>query len=220
MLPLACNGLAVGGTSWLVPTLAGIAVFLLGGSILYLFLFNPKTRRTVHDFATKSVVIRADSPTPTTFPAPAWRTHVAVLGSLVVIGGTIGYFSWQKFRSAVDFNALRHAQHDIASVAHTQNVTVVDGSTWAVGGRKQTWIRAAANTYTASADPERLANAIADAIFRNFPSAASRTRIVVSVSHGYDILFSNSWNSQTWNYTPGEWQKRLGSQLGPGRRLN
>src|SRR2546423_6847065 len=208
MLPLACNGLALGGTTWLVPTLASIAVFVLGGSILYLFLFNPRTRRTMHDYATQSVVIRTDSPIPAILPAPAWRAHFAILASLIVVGCAIAYFSWQKVRAAVDFTALRHAQQDIAAVAHTQNVQVVYGSTWSAGSQ-QTWIRAQANTYIPAADSEGLANAIAAAIFRDIPSAGSRSIIAVTLSHGYDILFANSWNSRTWNYAPGEWQKRL-----------
>jgi len=88
------------------------------------------------------------------------------------------------------------------------NVQVTDMSTFGGGGR-QTWLKTTAVTYSPRSEPERLANGIAAIILRDIPDASNRSRIVVTTVQGFDIVFAKSWHSQTWNYTPAEWQERI-----------
>ncbi len=210
MLPIACNGLAVAMTSWLVPTIATVLIFGLGGSIVYLFLFNRTTRQATHDLAAGSIVTRLQYGRPAPINGTVARLHFIVLAVLLVIAVAAGGFGMLTLRHKFDFDALSKTQEDVASLTHTPNVQVVYGSTYRSQGSQDTWIRTSVMTYSSRPDPDRLANSIAAIVLRDIPAARSRSVIVITMTSGYDVLFASGWHTQSWTHTPAEWQARIG----------
>jgi len=209
IVPMACNGLAVAMTSWILPTIATVLIFGLGGSILYLFLFNRTTRQATHDLATGSIVTRLQNGQPALIIGTVSRLHFIALAVLLVIAVAAGGFGILRLRRNFDFDALSKTQKDVASLTHTPNVEVFYGSTGWQGSRN-TWIRTSVITYSSRPDSERLANSIAAIVLRDMPAARSRSVIVITMTTGYDVLFANGWYTQNWTYTPAEWQARIG----------
>lgn len=210
MLPIACNGLAVGLTNSFVPELATVAVFGLGGALTYLFVFNRETRECVHDLATRSAVVRVSVDGPAELRGSIWRGHFVVLGVLFVAGAIAG-IATSKLASTGEFAALRVAQSDIARTAHTQNVQIFYGSTSSTRS-SSTWVRASVMTYSRPADEDKLANAIAAIVLRDIPLARSRSSIFITITDGYDIVFASAWKTRAWSFTPAEWQSRIKSR--------
>ena len=210
MLPAACNGFAVAMTSWIVPTIASVLVFGLGGSILYLFLFNRTTRQATHDFAARSIVTRLQNGRPVPINGTVWRSHFIILAVLLVIAAAATGLGLLTVRRKFDFDALTKTQNDVASLTQTSNVQVFYGSTSRLHGSQDTWIRTSVMTYSPRPNPEHLANSIAAVVLRDIPTARSRSTIVITLTSGYDVMFASGWRTQSWSHTPAEWQARTG----------
>jgi len=212
MLPTACNGLAVAMTSWIVPTIASIVVFGLGGSILYLFLCNRTTRQATHDLAAGSIVTRLQNGQPVPIRGTVSRLHFIILAVLLVIAAAAAGFGALTLRRKFDFDALTRTQTDVASLTQTSNVQVFYGSTSQLPGSSNTWIRTSVMTYSPRPNPERLASSIAAVVLRDVPTAKSRSAIVITLTTGYDVLFASGWRTESWSRTPEEWQGRIGNE--------
>jgi len=132
-----------------------------------------------------------------------------VLGVLFLAGAIAGIATW-KLGSSSEFAALRVAQSEIARTAHTQNVQIFYGSTSATGS-SSTWVRASVMTYSRPADADKLANTIAAIVLRDIPLARSRSSIFITITDGYDVVFASAWKTQSWSFTPAEWQARIRS---------
>lgn len=207
MLPATANKLALGSSSWVVPTIATIVLFGLAPAMLYLFVFNRPTRQSVHDLAVASIVVREDQ-APENVQGTLWRPHLAIIAALLLGAAGLASLAFLKLRPNVNLDALLAAQRQIAAVADTDSVEVLDNVTYGTGGRK-TWISVSAMTYVKAADEERLAREIAKVVFRAVPGANTRDRIIINISSGYDVLFARWWRGQRWNYTPSQWQERV-----------
>jgi uncharacterized RDD family membrane protein YckC len=75
-IPLFVNGLElpVTRTPWIVSSILSVLIFGLGGSTLYLLLFNRRTRQGINDLALGSYVTKANETGPLNRQA-IWNTH-------------------------------------------------------------------------------------------------------------------------------------------------
>jgi uncharacterized RDD family membrane protein YckC len=69
-----------------------IAVFGLGLSVVYLYVFNRKSRQSLHDLLVGSYVVSAEATGPVVSNAP-WRVHLAVCVLLGMASGVIPFFT-------------------------------------------------------------------------------------------------------------------------------
>ena len=86
----------------MVLILLGVIVFGVGGSTLYLMVFNRRTRQGLHDLAVGSYVIRAGDTGPVE-TKPMWKVHWAILGLLLLtLTAALAFFNhkmekWGRF---------------------------------------------------------------------------------------------------------------------------
>jgi uncharacterized RDD family membrane protein YckC len=212
MLPIACNGLALGMQWTAVWVTVSAIVFLLGGATTYLFLFNRRTREAAHDLLTRSVVMRLEAGRARSIDATVWPKHFVIFGA-ICLASTIAVVAFMMLDRSIDWAGLKSAQMEIAHLAKTDNVSVVQGWGW-YNGSRSTWIRITATTYTHPSYPERLASAIAETALHEIPAARSRSQIIVVIVEGYDIVFATSTHVQGWTDSPAEWQKRISDSGG------
>ena len=172
MLPITCNSLAVPPTWWVMTAITSAVILVLGGSILYLFLFNRVTRQATHDLATRSVVSRVGSNGPRPIQGTTWRTHFGILAAIVVLAAGVATLVGLKATKVFNLAALQNVQQHVGSLAHTSSVQVVDGTTWMTRGSEQTWIQTSVMTYSKWTNEEELANSIASIILRDIPTAS------------------------------------------------
>lgn len=97
-LPYLANGWGAKVVALTPPLAWGLTfiVFGIGGSILYLFLFNRTTGQALHDLAFGTVVVRNDAAVPKSLPA-LQRIHwiaLVCIAAVLVLGGVAA--SWMK----------------------------------------------------------------------------------------------------------------------------
>ncbi len=125
-LPYFCNGLQVNQSSlWLGILLAAI-VFGLGGGILYFFICNRNNRRTIHDFAAGTVVVRAE---PEAVPQllPVWRGHFVILALILVGLGGAAALLVPSLLNKEPFAKMLAIQEVLQKEPDIHTVGVVDG---------------------------------------------------------------------------------------------
>lgn len=206
MVLFAANGSGDTIGRWSLPIAGSLLLFGISAGILYFFLFNRPTRRSLHDFVARSIVVYSRSSDSQLQEAPPTsRAHFAIFGAFLVASAVLIALlpTWVG-----DPEALLTARAHIAAATGASTVSIVQGSS--LGQRRNhTWVNATAVTYVSPPDREELANRIAAIVLRDVPAARTSSRVGVTISTGYDVVFARSWKSQNWEYTPVEWRLRL-----------
>jgi uncharacterized RDD family membrane protein YckC len=190
--------------------LVSLLVFGIGGISLYLFIFDRRGRRTLHDRLTGTAVIHAAVPTPFT-ALPLWRWHRVAMGALVVLALAAPLAVRQLVQSGplADVGRLYEAVRTqpgvrFAGVSDTTQVNYgVQGTT-----------RTRAVVVTAVIDgnifePGALPEQLAARVFGSFPDAASADLIVIRLSHGFDIGIATRFEHNALTRTPEQWRDRI-----------
>lgn len=207
-LPFFCNGLQVSpGNRWLSIPL-GLIIFGLGGSIIYLFIFNRKNRRTVHDFAVGTVIVRAEQQAVPQL-LPVWRGHFVILGILMI--GLVGIatvmipsFSHREpFVKMLAIQAVLQLQPDIHSVG------VQSGETRS-GGQTTHWFGVNVVVSNPQLDFEETADRFARLALTQNTGIEQEDLLVVTVVRGYDIGIASGWMRQRFAHSPAQWRVKLG----------
>jgi uncharacterized RDD family membrane protein YckC len=209
MIPFAFNDLPRGSFSPNTLVILRSLAAGIGGATVYLFVCNRETGQLLHDIATRSIVGQFCLTNPEQTCNVIRRRHAVVISAIFTAGTILSWVTTARDSGNVD--AWDVAQTSIRTVTGAASVTMIDGASTRKG-RREAWTGAEVVTYVAPPDAERLANSIAAIILRDMREARGRNRIDVTVTHGYDLLFASSWQSQTWSYTPIEWGQRLRKQ--------
>lgn len=183
-----------------------IAVFGLGLSVIYLSVFNRRSRQSIHDLLVGSYVVRSEA-TGTVAAAAPWRAHLAVCSLLVVASGIAPYFT-KGLAAAEPFASLMNVYHAVRTEPWVVHVQVNRGKTFTTleKGRSQTtYLNVTA--YSKDSDIENLERAkqLARLALAADSSAHSLDVLQVSLVYGYDIGIASSWQSQNHVYSPREW---------------
>jgi uncharacterized RDD family membrane protein YckC len=199
MIPFAFNDLPRGSFSPNTLVMLRSLAAGIGGATLYLSVCNRQTGQLLHDIATRSIVVQSHLSNPEQTGNVIRRRHAVVIAAIFT---AVTILSWvTTARDAGNMDPWHVAQTSIRTVTAAASVTMVDGASNR-NGRRETWTGAEVVTYGAPPNAERLANSVAAIILRDMREARGRNRIDVTVTHGYDLLFASSWQSQTWSYTP------------------
>lgn len=210
MVPFSVNELPADVLSpGILVVLRSIAMGV-GGVTLYLLIFSPLNGRLLHDLATGSIVRRSHSSLPRPAGSTVPRREAVVFIGIVAVAIVLSWVT--TARNSDDSNAWRVARRSIRAASAAASVTLWDGLS-NENGRLGTQVRAEVVRYVAPKDADALANSIAAIILRDVRVARGRNRIEVTITHGYDLLFVDSWDSRTWSHTPIEWGQRLRQQL-------
>jgi uncharacterized RDD family membrane protein YckC len=124
-VPYFLNG-AVIDASGIVSWLLAFLVFGVGFSIVYLLLFNRRTRQSLHDLAVGAYVVTK----PGYFPGQSgrvWPGHFAAVG-LIVLTATVAlpYFG-QRLASSLPFATLRSVQQALQQDPDVRHASALVG---------------------------------------------------------------------------------------------
>jgi len=188
--------------------LLSVAVFGLGLSLVYLFLFNRRSRQSLDDLLVGSYVVPAAS----SGEVPAAATgplHRAVCAALLLASAAVPYFTQQLATSTL-FATLLKTQRAIAAEPWISSVSVISGKTFmtAAGSGKSetTHLRITAHIRDARIEDTARARQLALLVLAMEPSAESMDLIQITLIHGYDIGIASSWRSQGYVHSPQEWR--------------
>jgi uncharacterized RDD family membrane protein YckC len=184
-----------------------IAVFGLGLSVVYLYVFNRKSRQSLHDLLVGSYVVPAEATGPVASAAP-WPLHLAVCVLLVVVSGITPYFT-KNLAAREPFASLVSVLRAVSSEPWVIHALVNKGKSFMAttdkGKSTTTYLRITAYSKDPDIKDAARAKQLAKIALSVDSSAGSLDIIQVTLVYGYDIGIASSWRSQNSAHSPAEW---------------
>jgi uncharacterized RDD family membrane protein YckC len=217
-LPYFLNGAQLGHIDlqlWFAIVLS-LLVFGVGISTIYLVVFNRKTRQAPHDLIVGSYVARIPREPVAPTADSMWRGHYAVIAIIMFVSVAAPIYMWQ-LASTEPFASLVPLYKLLASEPQIEYATVTVGTNWSItsakGKQSQSYVSARVAILDRNADFDTMANRIAGIILNNYPNAARRDVVAVSISYGYDIGIASAWQTKNYVFSPTEWRQRFQPRL-------
>lgn len=188
----------------------GIIVFGFSGAIIYLYIFNRRTRQSLHDLAAGTFVANT-LPKGQMQPGSVWRGHSVVVGVCFLAALAFCLISRSLSQKGV-FPELLDVQGSIQSSGKVHGATVLVGKGWRItdGTRRETtFIRSNAFLKTRPDDYETAAREIGSIILRQYPDVMNKGMLIVTVTYGYDIGIARAWRGYSIWESPQQWRENL-----------
>jgi uncharacterized RDD family membrane protein YckC len=194
-------------TSWLSVFL----VFGVGFSIVYLLLFNRRTRQSLHDLAVGAYVVSNKAGGPIGDSERIWPAHFGVVGLILMTAMLLPYLA-QRLASSEPFVELLSVQQGLQHEPGVRHATANIGVNKFANSNRGTTTTHVFNSRIFLSrrvtDLDSMANRLARIILDRYPSAAKEDVIGLSIVYGYDIGIASAWQSQNFTFSPEQWRKR------------
>ena len=211
-VPFFLNGILAPPSLVMSPVgyVIGFIVFGNGGAIIYLYIFNRRTRQSLHDLVVGTFVTKT-SPQGSLPFIPLWRPHLAVIGVwFITVLGLLVFIPALSQRGV--FPELLAVQKSIQSSGKVHVATAIVGKSWGTTSGKKwesNYFQTNAIWKERPSDYEGAAREIAAIVLRDYPEVMKKDIMAVTVMYGYDIGIARSWRSQIVQHNPQEWQDIL-----------
>jgi uncharacterized RDD family membrane protein YckC len=194
----------------LLPVLS-VVVFGLGGSIIYLLIFNARTRQSLHDLIAGTYVVGYSSELdPVT--VKVWRGHIVPVCLIMVIAVAVP-FATRPLMNTDFFKPILALQERIMKEPEVSYATVFEGTTKFRSNKlsvTKSLLTVTVKVRQKPADFDQEADKIAAIVLSgDYPRALEKDRITISVVYGFDIGIARLWSSRVVPHSPKEWQDRL-----------
>lgn len=193
-----------GGNPWISGILS-TPLFAVYFSIVYLLLFNRRTRQSLHDLALRAYVVKT-APGPLALPVlPVWRGHAIIAGGAIIVLTVGGLLATLPIWPNNSFISMLQLQQSVARMPGVHEVAV------AVSFQQSKGVTAPILSVSAIIDGsvserEALARHIARNAMANYPDAHKLRAVTVRLSSGYDIGIAQSYRSWNYSHPPSDWQ--------------
>jgi uncharacterized RDD family membrane protein YckC len=191
--------------------LLSVVVFGLGGSIIYLLIFNTRTRQSLHDLIAGTYVVEYSSeldPVTVRF----WPGHI-VLVCLILLASYALPLATRPLMNTDFFKPLLALQERIMKEPEVSYATVYEGATKFWGNKSsvtKSLLTVTAQVRQKPADFDQEADKIAAIVLSgDYPRALQKDQITVSIIYGFDIGIAHLWRSRVVPHSPKEWQDRI-----------
>jgi uncharacterized RDD family membrane protein YckC len=210
-VPYFLNGAFIdpgGITLWLVSFL----VFGVGVSIVYLLLFNRRTRQSLHDLAVAAYVVSNRAGDSVGESGRIWPAHFGAVGLILTAALVLPYVT-QRLASSLPFVGLLSVQQALEQDPDVRHATAAIGVSKFFGKNQgPTTTHLFSSNIVLSrrvTDFDSLANRLARIILDRAPSAEQEDKIAIFIRYGYDIGIASAWRSQIFVFSPEQWRKRF-----------
>jgi uncharacterized RDD family membrane protein YckC len=202
---------------YLLVALIVFVVFGGLGAIAYLFVFNRRTRQSLHDLAVGSFVVRG-APTAVPDGLSTARLHRIVVGCWLVLIG-IGLMlplilPLQKTRVVESLKPLSELQSAIKTQLGLQQVKVTMGSTSNItvrtGASTTTFLQVEARADASQNDLDALGRLVAGMVLDHYPDLLGKQVLIVYVLHGFDLGIASWTIGHRETLDGAAWREKLG----------
>ncbi|WP_158883736.1 RDD family protein [Rhodanobacter sp. L36] len=204
-IPFFCNGLPiVPGMTASSPLvyLLGLVVFGSTFATLYLYIFNRRTRQSLHDLAVGSYVERFDRVgQPTTFPG-MWRGHFIVAALLVVLALGSPLLA-SRFANTQTFAGMLALYETLIAQPHVLTAQVGRKTMWFNGNVSHT-MQSVIRLDAPLVGDDAMARHIAQLMAKGDPDIAKEDDVVVTLVYGYDMGIASGWKRHGYSFKPEE----------------
>jgi uncharacterized RDD family membrane protein YckC len=212
MLPFFLNGapLPLGLLESPLGIVDAVAIFGLGFSIVYLIVFNRRTRQSLHDLAVGSYVLHAGAEQGE--KPEMWKGHYVVVGFILLLTAIAPLVGVRLARLAM-FANLRTAYDAIYREPEVTGAQVIAGNSYfwdsTNGKRKVSGITASIQLNRRIPDKAAEAEKFARIVLQTYPEASEKDSINIALNEGYDIGIASWFVNEGFNYSPAQWREKI-----------
>jgi len=180
-----------------------VALTVFGGifSIVYLYIFNRRTRRSLHDLVVGSWVIRTEPVAPPLPPVPLWRGHLVVIASICTLMFFVPLVAGYYLRGE-SFSGLLAAYNAIGQESGVQRASLNQNTMFSSKSKGATAFTAQVVLDGPRTDDATFARHIARVIVQKDPGALNASIIDVRLVYGFDIGIASRWRTGSYRYAP------------------
>ena len=195
-------------TPLILSFLISLVVFGVGGSTLYLMVFNRSTRQGLHDLAVGAYVTKADD-TGQMEVKPIPRAHWAAVGLVFALTTAAWTFS-NMLEKRAPFHQMRQDAFFIEQMDGVQRARVLDTlSHSGTGGEAKKVLLVSVILTKKTANEEAFADNAARILLQKDRNAQEYDELSVRIFRGYDMGIGTRWNHEEFAHTPVEWRQRV-----------
>lgn len=197
--------------------LGGVLIFVVFGglgAIIYLFVFNRRTRQSLHDLVVGSFVVRAAPVAAVIDSIP--RLHLVVVGcwlALVLVVPLVGVWVIQKSNLTEPLKPLAEIQSALKAELRIRQVKVVMGhtTTAALGSRASTtsYLEVDAQANEAQEDLDTLLPLIAGVVLRLHPDLLGNQMLGIQARRGFDLGIAGWSQGRREAHDAAGWRQKL-----------
>jgi uncharacterized RDD family membrane protein YckC len=203
-IPFFANGLPIDAKLAMSTPLGYLlALVVFGGmlSIIYLYLFNRRTRQSLHDLVVGSYAERFDR-AARSVPFPVmWRGHLAALALVAVIAlsSPVVASRWAQSKTFVGILPLYQT---LSTQPHV--ITVQVGRMWSSmnGGNTTHSLQSSLWLDAPMTDDGAMAKRIVQLMAKADPNIATEDVVVVTLVYGYDMGIASGWRKHGYSFRP------------------
>lgn len=206
-VPYFLNHVSLSSSAW--PVLGAVVTLLVFGggfAIAYLYVFNRKTRQSLHDLVVGSFVVRVESEgNEANFP-PVWRGHWVVISvfALFALGTPIAVW---RLGNADFLVGVFSMYETVQAQPHVMNAVVNRDTTFLSGGARTHELSASIRLDEPMTDDADYARNIARIMAERDPNLPQEDVLMVVLSYGYDIGIASGWNKHIYLFRPSEFER-------------
>jgi uncharacterized RDD family membrane protein YckC len=200
-VPFFFNGFAHTPNSPMNSVLAYFLAFVIGGGVLaiiYLYVFNRRTRQSLHDLAVGSYVVQIGSAARgTPFPA-IWHGHLVVAAVLALLALT-GPYVGDRFAQSKTFAGILPLYRTLSMQPHVISARVVRGSTNRNGDITHS-MQATLRLDAPLIDDAVMARHIAQMMAKGDPDIALEDSFDVTLTYGFNMGIASGWRKHGYSF--------------------
>lgn len=208
-LPFFLNGALIPPSLMMsaLGIIIGLIIFGISGAIIYLYIFNRRTRQSLHDLAVGSFVVRA-SALESPAPMRLWKYHYLIAGIWCLIILIFAAIISPMIQRRGVFPELLTLHNSIQNSGKVHMASVFVGTSWGANGETQ-YLTTNAIWKNKPASPEVAASEIASIILREYPDITNKDILAVTITYGFDIGIASGWQSYNEYHSPAERRQKL-----------
>ncbi|MBE1159918.1 RDD family protein [Dyella acidiphila] len=177
----------------------------IGLSLAYLYIFNYRTRQSLHDVITRAYVISTDPDEDAVPAVPLWRGHLVIIALICMYTFGAPYLVQGNIRPLVSamrpfFQQVQAAPHVMSASINVNKVSNSDQST-------VRYVTAQVRLDNSSIEDPELAYRVAQLLTYRNTYIVEGDRVAVKLTCGFDIGIASWWVSDTYRYTADEGPK-------------
>ena len=209
--PYFCTGINLPASFLLTPFGAIIDFsffvfsFGIGTGFIYFYIFNRRTRQSIHDLIAGSFVVSSKLKGAVN-PAPVARVHYKfffIYLLVFILLAAIGILTPNS-----DNTKRLILQRNLYRIDKVWQTHAVFGA-FTESGHRTPFVTVVLTLHEAPADIKRTIQEAAEIVFASYPEIKTKSWLEITVANGYNIGIARSYESVSEKLSPAEWERKL-----------
>ena len=184
-----------------------LTFLVFGGmfAIVYLYIFNRKTRQSLHDIIVGTYVVNIDRDKKDI--QTLWKPHLVIVGILFLASALIPVYTSSLIKEK-PLKELQNARAEILKFDAVANARIMYGwrsfTSSTHGKNETTYVQGQIFLKNGELSNKNLAFKIAKIIAKNYTDTVKKDNVYIIFTSGYDIGIASQWKSRIYRFKPSE----------------